>query len=177
MSSLVGPLVLSPDSGYRVWEDPSFIKWRKRESHVTLHCRDSVEGSLKYWYKRNQVDHLVSKSAVWNDDAIDEALDCCAFWVKDLPFVKSLSGHWKFFLADSPTLSLIKFLKVISRIWSGNFCLGKKYRAVPDFPLDSCPGFWQVFVTNIQKDRIATHNRPQHFPSYTCGFYGSFGLG
>ncbi|OIV96914.1 hypothetical protein TanjilG_00496 [Lupinus angustifolius] len=123
MSSLVGPLVLSPDSGYRVWEDPSFIKWRKRESHVTLHCRDSVEGSLKYWYKRNQVDHLVSKSAVWNDDAIDEALDCCAFWVKDLPFVKSLSGHWKFFLADSPTLSLIKFLKVISRIWSGNFCL------------------------------------------------------
>ncbi|CAL0328768.1 unnamed protein product [Lupinus luteus] len=111
MTSLVGPLVLSPDSGYRIWEDPSFIKWRKRDSHVTLHCHDSVEGSLKYWYKRNQVDHLVSKTAVWNDDAVDEALDCCAFWVKDLPFVKSLSGHWKFFLADSPNTVPDKFFE------------------------------------------------------------------
>ncbi|KAF1865664.1 hypothetical protein Lal_00005041 [Lupinus albus] len=65
-------------------------------------CHDSVGGSLKYWYKSNQVDHLVSNSAVWNDDTVDEAIDSCAFWVKDLPFVKSLSGHWKIFLADSP---------------------------------------------------------------------------
>ncbi|KAK7283944.1 hypothetical protein RIF29_13694 [Crotalaria pallida] len=110
-SSLVGPLVLCPESGYRVWEDPSFIKWRKRESHVTLHCHDSVEGSLKYWYQRNKVDYLVSKSAVWNDDAVDEGLDCCKFWVKDLPFVKSLSGYWKFFLADSPSTVPNKFFE------------------------------------------------------------------
>ncbi|KAK3189234.1 hypothetical protein Dsin_028795 [Dipteronia sinensis] len=30
------------------------------------------------------------------------ALDCAAYWAKGLPFVKSLSGHWKFFLASCP---------------------------------------------------------------------------
>lgn len=60
-------------------------------------------GSLRYWYERNQVDSLVSKSAVWDDSAVLEALDCAAFWVKGLPFVKSLSGHWKFLLAQNPT--------------------------------------------------------------------------
>ena len=59
-------------------------------------------GSLRYWYQRNKVDHLVSKSAVWNDDAVQGALDSAAFWVKDLPFVKSLSGFWRFFLAPGP---------------------------------------------------------------------------
>lgn len=49
------------------------------------------------------MDVLVSKSAVWNDDAVQGALDSAAFWVKSLPFVKSLSGFWKFFLAPSPT--------------------------------------------------------------------------
>jgi hypothetical protein len=44
MVSLVGQLVLSLENGYKVWEDPSFIKWRKRDPHVTLHCHDSVEG-------------------------------------------------------------------------------------------------------------------------------------
>jgi len=60
-------------------------------------------GSLKYWYQRNKVDFLVSQSAVWNDDAVQGSLDCAAFWVKDLPFVKSLSGYWKFFIADRPS--------------------------------------------------------------------------
>lgn len=46
---------------------------------------------------------LVSKEAVWDDDAVAKALDCAAYWVKDLPFVKSLSGNWKFFLASSPS--------------------------------------------------------------------------
>lgn len=90
-------------SDYKFWEDPSFIKWRKRDSHVSLHSHDSVEGSLKYWYERNKVDVLVSKSAVWDEDAVSGSLDCAKFWVQDLPFVKSLSGYWKFFLAQSPT--------------------------------------------------------------------------
>lgn len=102
MVSLVGQLVLSLENGYKVWEDPSFIKWRKRDPHVTLNCHDSVEGSLKFWYERSKVDYVVANSAVWNDDAVRGALDSAAFWVKGLPFVKSLSGHWKFFLAPSP---------------------------------------------------------------------------
>ncbi|GER28530.1 beta-galactosidase [Striga asiatica] len=102
MASLIAQLVSPPNNGYKIWEDPSFIKWRKRDSHVPLHCHESVEGSLKYWYERNKVDLLVSKEAVWDDNAIAKALDCAAYWVKDLPFVKSLSGHWKFFLSSSP---------------------------------------------------------------------------
>uniref|UniRef100_A0A2P2KSG9 beta-galactosidase n=1 Tax=Rhizophora mucronata TaxID=61149 RepID=A0A2P2KSG9_RHIMU len=99
MTSSVAKMISPLESGHRVWEDESFIKWRKRDPHVTLRCHESVEGSLRYWYQRNKVDHLVSKSAVWNDDAVQGSLDCAAFWVKDLPFVKSLSGFWKFFLA------------------------------------------------------------------------------
>ncbi|KAH9658218.1 Lactase [Citrus sinensis] len=104
MASLVGqlPFALENANGYKVWEDPSFIKWRKRDPHVTLRCHDSVEGSLKYWYERNKVDISVSNSAVWDDDAVHEALTSAAFWTNGLPFVKSLSGHWKFFLASSP---------------------------------------------------------------------------
>lgn len=51
----------------------------------------------------------MSKSAVWDDDAVAKALDCAAYWVKDLPFVKSLSGYWKFFLAPSPSSSPVNF--------------------------------------------------------------------
>ncbi|KAJ6694788.1 BETA-GALACTOSIDASE [Salix koriyanagi] len=102
MASVVAQLVSPVETGHKVWQDQSFIKWRKRDPHVTLHCHESVEGSLRYWYQRNKVDHLVSKSAVWNDDAVQGALDSAAFWVKDLPFVKSLSGFWRFFLAPGP---------------------------------------------------------------------------
>ncbi|CAI0461856.1 unnamed protein product, partial [Linum tenue] len=90
------------DVSHRVWEDPSFIKWRKREPHVPLRCHESVEGSLKYWHQRNKVDLSVFESAVWDDDAVQAALDSAALWVKDLPYVKSLSGFWKFFLAPCP---------------------------------------------------------------------------
>ncbi|KAL3829801.1 hypothetical protein ACJIZ3_018603 [Penstemon smallii] len=103
MGSLVGQFVLSPNNSHKAWEDPSFIKWRKRDAHVPFHCHESVEGSLRYWYERNKVDILVSKEAVWDDDAVKKALDCASFWVKDLPFVKSLSGTWKFYLASSPS--------------------------------------------------------------------------
>ncbi|XP_057976450.1 uncharacterized protein LOC131163754 [Malania oleifera] len=109
MASLVGQLVCLSDFGHKVWEDQSFFKWRKRDAHVSLHCHDTVEGSLRYWYERNKVDYLVSSSAVWNDDAVSGALDCAAFWVKGLPFVKSLSGYWKFFLAPSPTSVPVNF--------------------------------------------------------------------
>ncbi|CAN6567119.1 unnamed protein product [Malus baccata var. baccata] len=98
VASLPGQLVSLLENGqHHVWEDQSIIKWRKKDAHVPLRCHESVEGSLKYWYERNKVNFLVSKSAVWNDDAVLGALDS-----KGLPFVKSLSGFWKFFLASSP---------------------------------------------------------------------------
>ncbi|KAL7120394.1 hypothetical protein ACP275_02G120100 [Erythranthe tilingii] len=103
MNSLVGQLVLPPSNGHKVWEDPSIFKWRKRDAHVPLHCHESVEGSLRYWYERNKVNLLASKEAVWDDNAVAKALECAEFWVKDLPFVKSLSGNWRFFLATSPS--------------------------------------------------------------------------
>ncbi|KAG8391126.1 hypothetical protein BUALT_Bualt01G0155500 [Buddleja alternifolia] len=109
MGSLVGQFVLPPNNGYKIWEDPSFIKWRKRDAHVPMHCHESVEGSLRYWYERNKVNLLVSNEAVWDDDAVAKALDCAAYWVKDLPFVKSLSGSWKFFLASSPSHAPVEF--------------------------------------------------------------------
>ena len=62
-------------------------------------------GSIKYWYERNKVDVLVSKSTVWDEDAVSGSLDCAKFWVKDLPYVKSLSGYWKFFHSQSPTVA------------------------------------------------------------------------
>lgn len=48
------------------------------------------------------MDLSVANSAVWNDDAVQRALESASFWVKDLPFVKSLSGYWNFLLASSP---------------------------------------------------------------------------
>ncbi|KAK6119212.1 hypothetical protein DH2020_047027 [Rehmannia glutinosa] len=87
MGSLIAQLVLPPNNGYKIWEDPPFIKWRKRDAHVPLHCHESIEGSLRYWYERNNVNILVSKEAVWDDDAVAKALDCAAYWVKDLPFM------------------------------------------------------------------------------------------
>ncbi|PWA81950.1 glycoside hydrolase family 2 protein [Artemisia annua] len=66
-------------------------------------AEESVSRSLKYWYGRNKVDVLVSKSVVWDEDAASGSLDCAKFWVQDLSFVKSLSGYWKFFLVQSPT--------------------------------------------------------------------------
>ncbi|XP_020264636.1 uncharacterized protein LOC109840411 isoform X1 [Asparagus officinalis] len=86
----------------KVWEDPTFFKWRKREPHVPLHSHDSVEGSLRYWYERSKADFLISNSAVWNDDAVSGSLESAAFWVEGLPFVKSLSGYWNFIFASSP---------------------------------------------------------------------------
>ncbi|KAJ0977504.1 hypothetical protein J5N97_012978 [Dioscorea zingiberensis] len=102
-------LPFSANSGYKVWEDPSFIKWRKRDAHVPLRSHDSVEGCLRYWYEHSKVDYVISDSAVWNDDAVLGALENAALWVKDLPFVMSLSGHWKFLLAPSPESVPVKF--------------------------------------------------------------------
>ncbi|KAK2983069.1 hypothetical protein RJ640_006456 [Escallonia rubra] len=109
MASLVSQLVFPSNGSHREWEDPSIIKWGKRDAHVSLHCHDSVEGSLRYWYERNKVDFHVSKSAVWDDDAVPEALECAAFWVKELPYVKSLSGYWKFLLAPCPASAPLNF--------------------------------------------------------------------
>jgi len=51
----------------------------------------------------------VANSAVWNDDAVLGALESATFWVKGLPFVKSLSGDWKFFLAPNPNSVPVNF--------------------------------------------------------------------
>lgn len=51
----------------------------------------------------------MADSAVWNDDAVGGALDSATFWVKGLPFVKSLSGYWKFVLAQNPNSVPVKF--------------------------------------------------------------------
>lgn len=61
-----------------------------------------VAGSLRYWYERSKVDFLISDSAVWNDDAVSGSLQSAAYWAKGLPFVKSLSGYWKFHFASAP---------------------------------------------------------------------------
>lgn len=68
-----------------------------------------ILGSLRYWYDRNKVDILVSKSAVWDDGAASVVLDCAAYWVKGLPFVKSLAGYWKFVLVQSPNNVPVNF--------------------------------------------------------------------
>ncbi|XP_078178746.1 glycoside hydrolase family 2 protein isoform X1 [Carex rostrata] len=109
---MVGMTSLSPSgllqivgnsSCWKAWEDPSFIKWRKREAHVPLRSHDTIEGSLKYWCDRNNVNYSDAEKAVWNDDAVSAALESAASWVKGLPFVQSLSGYWRFFLASSPS--------------------------------------------------------------------------
>ncbi|GAB4852088.1 hypothetical protein Ancab_016278 [Ancistrocladus abbreviatus] len=94
---------------HRIWEDPSFFKWRKRDAHVPLCCHDTVEGSLRYWYGRSRMNFLLSNSAVWNDDAVSAALDSASLWVKGLPFVMSLSGYWNFYLAHAPSSVPVNF--------------------------------------------------------------------
>ncbi|CAO1943068.1 unnamed protein product [Urochloa humidicola] len=96
-SAVVPPSNLS----YKAWEDPSFFKWRKREAHVPLRSQDTLEGALKYWHERRNVNYLNADTAVWNDDAVRSALESAALWSKGLPYTKSLSGYWKFLLAPS----------------------------------------------------------------------------
>ncbi|CAL9782470.1 unnamed protein product [Musa acuminata subsp. burmannicoides] len=112
--AVVSPIgLLAPiNHSHKVWEDPAFIKWRKRNAHVPLRSHDTVEGSLRYWYDRSKVDFLNSNLATWDDDAVSGALESAAFWVKGLPFVKSLSGHWKFFLAPSPESVPVSFYDI-----------------------------------------------------------------
>ncbi|KAF4388952.1 hypothetical protein F8388_026681 [Cannabis sativa] len=113
-TSLMGHLVFPSQTAPKLWEDQSFIKWNKRDPHVTFRSHESLEGSLKYWYKQNKVNYLVANSAVWDDDAVRAALESASFWVENLPFIKSLSGYWKFFLASSPN-------KVPQNFFDGSF--------------------------------------------------------
>ncbi|CAN6444056.1 unnamed protein product [Victoria cruziana] len=108
-SAMAGGVVSAIWNGDRVWEDPAIIKWRKRDAHVPLQCHDTVEGALKYWYKRSNVDVLVSNLATWNDDAVSSCLESASYWVEGLPFVQTLSGYWKFYLATSPTEAPVRF--------------------------------------------------------------------
>ncbi|KAJ3676245.1 hypothetical protein LUZ60_003657 [Juncus effusus] len=103
LSSTGLPPPLNNSNSRKAWEDPSFIKWRKRDAHVPLRSHDTLEGSIKYWYERNNANYLSAEKAVWNDNAVTEALNSAAFWVNGLPFVRSLSGYWKFHFASSPS--------------------------------------------------------------------------
>lgn len=38
--------ILGNSSCWKAWEDPSFIKWRKREAHVPLRSHDTIEGLI-----------------------------------------------------------------------------------------------------------------------------------
>ena len=42
--SIGGQLVSPISEAHKPWEDPSFIKWRKRDAHVTLRCHETVNG-------------------------------------------------------------------------------------------------------------------------------------
>eukprot|EP00249_Psilotum_nudum_P022717 c28621_g1_i1 orf=380-3835(-) len=86
----------------RAWEDPCIVKWNKRSAHVPLHCHANVQEALQFWHRRSNVDSKTALSAVWSDEAVDAALDSASLWVQGLPFVSSLSGYWKFYLACKP---------------------------------------------------------------------------
>lgn len=45
--AVVSPIgLLAPiNHSHKVWEDPAFIKWRKRNAHVPLRSHDTVEGN------------------------------------------------------------------------------------------------------------------------------------
>lgn len=62
------------------------------------------------------------------------ALECASSWVKGLPFVKSLSGYWKFNLASGPS-------SVPSNFHRGDFC-DDAWGTVPGTELFAlAPGF------------------------------------
>lgn len=86
----------------RYWEDPKVVKWNTRRAHAPLHCHASIEGALQFWRHRNSVDRHVADRAVWGDEAVSAALESASSWVDGLPFVMSLSGYWKFRMANMP---------------------------------------------------------------------------
>ncbi|KAM0834535.1 hypothetical protein ACQ4PT_063560 [Festuca glaucescens] len=102
VASASGAMFPPTNSPHKPWEDPSFFRWRKRDAHVPLRTHDTLEGALKYWRDRRNVSYLDAESAVWNDDAVRGALESAAFWSEGLPYARSLSGYWKFQLAQSP---------------------------------------------------------------------------
>ncbi|KAJ7517559.1 hypothetical protein O6H91_21G029500 [Diphasiastrum complanatum] len=88
--------------GHRDWEDPNVVKWNKRRAHVPLHCHSGVGEALSFWEKRSKADKKSAELAVWDNNATSAALESARFWVQGLPFVLSLSGYWKFYLASKP---------------------------------------------------------------------------
>ncbi|XP_051228311.1 uncharacterized protein [Lolium perenne] len=102
VASASGAMFPPTNSPHKPWEDPSFFRWRKRDAHVPLRTHDTLQGALKYWSDRRNVSYLDAEPAVWNDDAVRGALESAAFWSQGLPYARSLSGYWKFRLAQSP---------------------------------------------------------------------------
>ncbi|GLJ49794.1 hypothetical protein SUGI_1057420 [Cryptomeria japonica] len=96
----------------KFWEDPSIVKWNKRTAHVPLHCHATVEGALRFWIERNNVDFEAATLAAWGDESVSASLESAAFWVKELPYVMSLSGYWNFFLVPNPEEAPQKFYEI-----------------------------------------------------------------
>lgn len=96
----------------KFWEDPSIVKWNKRTAHVPLHCHATVEGALRFWIERNNVDFEAATLAAWGDESVSASLESAAFWVKQLPYVMSLSGYWNFFLVPNPKEAPQKFYEI-----------------------------------------------------------------
>ncbi|PQQ00413.1 beta-galactosidase-like [Prunus yedoensis var. nudiflora] len=105
-SSLPGQLVFPLENGHQVWEDQSFIKWRKRDAHVPLRCHESIEGSLKYWHERSKVNFLVSNSAVWDDDAVPGALESAALLDSEWETLP-VPSNWQMHGFDRPILQTL----------------------------------------------------------------------
>lgn len=72
MASLVWQpaFALEGPNGYKVWEDQSFIKWNKRDPHVTLRCHDSVEGQPSFPSSSLFVCLFVFKFRKWGFECI-----------------------------------------------------------------------------------------------------------
>ncbi|CAM8878831.1 unnamed protein product [Rhodiola kirilowii] len=89
----------NPSMIKKVVDNVEITRKVKKLRDVAISSASSGSGSLRFWRERSNVDFIASKPAVWNDDSVVGALESAAFWVDGLPYVKSLSGYWRFFLA------------------------------------------------------------------------------
>ncbi|XP_024380788.1 uncharacterized protein [Physcomitrium patens] len=91
-----------PEVRRRDWEDPMTVEWNKRNAHVPLHCHTTIVGALKFWQQRSHTDFRAAEEAVWEEEAVEAALQSADSWIQGLEYVCSLAGLWKFHLACCP---------------------------------------------------------------------------
>lgn len=59
-------------------------------------------GALKFWQQRSHTDFRAAEEAVWEEEAVEAALQSADSWIQGLEYVCSLAGLWKFHLACCP---------------------------------------------------------------------------